>query len=160
MDKLLVKANATADDKWNRLVDALYSEESYDNIVLNHLLTALDFYNEVASGGFEGVLEAYEEQIDEDGINATKEAIAESLNYIGADRAAGIVSSTFPTLKNAMEKYDRALENRELTQVQEEGFVITFNNVMKKYRNLGDGYLHDKIVNFISENDQELFSIE
>ncbi len=160
MDKISISKNASMDDKWNKLMDALYSEENFGNVTLNHLLTSIDFYNEVSSGNFEGVLEAYEEQIDEDGIHATKDAVAESLNYIDAEGVADIVSSTFPTLKNAMDKYDRALEKSELTQVQEEGFVITFNNVNKKYRNLGDGYLRGKIENFINERAEALFTVE
>lgn len=160
MDKISITKNASEEEKWNHLIDALYGEDTYNNAPLNHLLTSMDFYNEMASGNFEGVMEAYEEQIEEDGVNATKEALAESLRYIGADGVANIVNSTLPTLKNAMDKYDRALEKNEVTQVQEEGFIITYTNVYKKYRNLGDGYLREKIENFISENEQELFVLE
>ncbi len=160
MDKVQIKQNATFEDKWNSLMDALYSENNYENPTLNHLLTSLDFYNEVRTGQFEGVVEAYEEQIEDDGVHVTKDAIAESLRYIGADGAAAIVSSTLPTLKNAYDKYDRVLARGELTHVQQEGYAITFTNVNRKYAQLGDGYLKDKIEHFIAAQEDEIFTTE
>lgn len=160
MDKVLIKQNASLEEKWNSLIDVLYSEDNYDNPALNHLLTSLDFYNEMRTGHFEGVVEAYEEQIEEDGVHETKEAIAESLRYIGADGVADIVSTTLPTLKNAVDKYDRVLERNELSHVQQEGFIITFNNVNKKYAHLGDNYLKGKIESFIDARADELFTTE
>lgn len=160
MDKVPVKQNATFEDKWNSLMDALYSENNYDNPTLNHLLTSLDIYNEVRTGQFEGVVEAYEEQIEEDGVHETKNAVAESLRYIGADGVAEIVRATLPTLKNAVDKYNRVLERKEITGLQQEGYVITFTNVNRKYAQLGDGYLKDKIEHFIVAREDELFTTE
>lgn len=160
MDKVQIKQNATIEDKWNSLVDALYSENNYENPTLNHLLTSLDFYNEVRSGQFEGVVEAYEEQIEADGVHQTKDAIAESLRYIGADGAADIVSSTLPTLKNAYDKYDRVLARKEVSHVLQEGYAIAFTNVNRQYAMLGDSYLKDKIEHFIDTRGEELFTTE
>lgn len=160
MDKVTIKQNATLEDKWNSLLDALYSENNYNNPALNHLLTSLDFYNEMRAGQFEGVVEAYDEQMEEDGVHATKDAIAESLRYIGAGGAADIVSSTLPTLKNAVDKYNRVLARKEISHVQQEGYAITFTNVNRKYAHLGDGYLRDKIEAFIEARSDELFTTQ
>ena len=149
MDKVMIKQDATFEDKWHKLVDVLYGEENYDNPALNHLLTSLDFYNEIRTGYFEGVVEAFDEQMEEDGVHATKNAIAESLRYIGADGVADIVSSTLPTLKNAADKYDRVLARGEVSHVLQEGYAITFTNVNRKFAHLGDNYLRDKIEDFI-----------
>lgn len=157
MDKIMIDKNASHEDKWNALMDALYGEDTYDNTDINYLLTAFDFYNEMTSGMFEGVLEAYAEQIEEDGVMMTKEAIAESLRYIGASEVASIVSSTMPSLKNAMDKYDRALENGRDVKVQEEGFNIAYFKANEKYRRLGDGFLSNKIETFIDDNSEKLF---
>lgn len=160
MDKIFISKNASSEDKWNALVDALYSENTYDNKDVNYLLTAFDFYNEMSSGMFEGVLEAYAEQIDEDGVMLTKEAIAESLKHIDASEVASIVSSTMPSLKNAMDKYDRALENGRDVKVQEEGFNIAYFNANEKYRRLGDGFLRNKIETFIETQSDKLFEYQ
>lgn len=159
MEKIKISSNATRDEKWNALIDVLYGEEGFETEELIYLLTSLDFHNEMESGLFEGVLESYSEQIEEDGIHEVRDAVAEGLRYIGADDVANLVANVFPSLQNAMDKYDRALQSGKDVEVQEEGFTIAFKNANDKYLRLGEGHLQKKIENYIDSNSESLFEV-